>query len=262
MFERQRRRVDAHAAGAAVEPEADDVLVLGPYGGVVPVEVGLGRREQVQVPVAGRPVGVLGAGPRRVAEVGAPAVRRLAAVGALARPEPEAVAQRRVGTPVQRLDEPQVAVRHVVGDDVDDRADPERQGLGDEPLGLGERAEQRVDVAVVGDVVAAVGERRHVPRGEPDGVDPEVAQVAEPRAHAGEIADAVAVGVGEAARIDLVDEGVAPPLALVAASLRAVTLSSPSVVALGRRAGGRCQPRRRRVKQIERDAARSRATYG
>ena len=112
------------------------------------------------------------------------------------------------------LDEPLVLVGHVVGDDVDDRADAEGEGFGDQRLGLGERAERRIDRPVVGDVVAAVGERRGVPGVVPDGVDAEVAEVAEPGAHAGEVADAVAVGVGEAAHVELVDDGVAPPGAL------------------------------------------------
>ena len=56
---------------------------------------------------------------------------------------------------------------------------------------------------------------------------PRSREVAEPGAHAGEVADAVAVAVGEAAQVDLVDDGVAPPLALVAASLRAITCRPP-----------------------------------
>ena len=48
----------------------------------------------------------------------------------------------------------------------------------DQRVEVGQRAEQRVDVAVVGDVVAAVGHRRGVERREPDRVDAEVAQVA------------------------------------------------------------------------------------
>ena len=72
-------------------------------------------------------------------------------------------------------------------------------------------AEQRVDLAVVGHVVAGVGHRRGVPRVEPDRVDAQVGQVAEVRADAGQVADAVAVAVGETARVDLVDGGGPPP---------------------------------------------------
>ena len=103
-------------------------------------------------------------------------------------------------------------VGDVVRDDVDDRADAERAGLGDQPLGLLEGPERRVDRAVVGDVVAAVGHRRRVPGVEPERVDAEVAQVGQPLEDAGEVADPVAVRVREAPDVHLVDDRVTPPL--------------------------------------------------
>ena len=48
-------------------------------------------------------------------------------------------------------------------------------------------------------------------RGEPDRVDPQVAEVRKPGSHSGEIADAVAVAVREAAHVDLVDDRATPP---------------------------------------------------
>ena len=78
-------------------------------------------------------------------------------------------------------------------------------------VGVVEGAEDRVDVAVVGDVVAGVGLRRGVEGREPDGVDAEGAQVGQARGDAGEVADAVAVAVGPRARVDLVDDRLAPP---------------------------------------------------
>ena len=84
-------------------------------------------------------------------------------------------------------------------------------GARDHRVGIGERAEDRVDVAVVGDVVARVGLRRGVERREPDGVDAERAQVGQARGDAGEVTDAVAVAVGPRARVDLVDHRLAPP---------------------------------------------------
>ncbi len=83
--------------------------------------------------------------------------------------------------------------------------------LGDERVGVGQRPEQRVDVAVVGHVVAAVGHRGAEPRVDPDGVDTEVAQVGQPCVDPGDVADPVAVTVGETADVELVDDGVAPP---------------------------------------------------
>ena len=65
----------------------------------------------------------------------------------------------------------------VVGHQVDDHAQAEAVGALEHRVEVGERAEQRVDVAVVGHVVAGVGLRRAVERREPHGVDAELGQV-------------------------------------------------------------------------------------
>ena len=183
--------------------------MLGPDVRVVPVQVGLLGREEVEVPLAAarrrRPR------PGRAAEDRLPAVRRQLTVLPGARPEPEARALGRSRRRGERLEKPGVLVRDVVRDDVDDRADPERTRLGDQLLRLLERPEGRIDRAVVRDVVAGVGHRRRVPGVEPERIDPELAQIRQPGADAGEIADPVAVRVGEAPDVDLVDDGVAPP---------------------------------------------------
>ena len=103
----------------------------------------------------------------------------------------------------------------------------------DHGVEVGERAEDRVDVGVVGDVVAHVGHRRGEDRREPDRVDAEVGDVGQPLGDAGEVADAVAVRVLERPRIDLVDHRSAPPIAMPLSPLS-------SLRALG--TGGR-QPR-------------------
>ena len=228
ILDEQRGRVDAHAGHAAVEPEAQDVLVLEPDVGMRPVEVGLLGREQVQVPLAGRAVGVRRARPGRTAEDRLPAVRRQLAVRRRCPGRNQKrVALGRAGRGAQRRLEPRVLVGDVVRDDVDDRADAELARLGDQLLGLLERPEARVDRAVVRDVVAGVGHRRRVPGVEPERVDAELAQVGQALEHAGEIADPVAVRVGEAAHVDLVDDGVAPP-ARIAPRRRAQRGSVPT----------------------------------
>ena len=76
----------------------------------------------------------------------------------------------------------------------------------------GQRAEDGVDGSVVGDVVAGVGLGRGVPGVEPHRVD---AQVGPGRSrsdtYAAEVADAVAVAVGETPRVVLIDHRGAPP---------------------------------------------------
>src|ERR687894_2930854 len=100
----------------------------------------------------------------------------------------------------------------VVGDDVDDHPDAGRVGRGDQDVEVVQGAQLGRDVAVVVHVVAAVGQRRGIERAEPDGVDPEVGEVADAGGDSGEIADAVTVAVGEAARINLVDGRLPPPV--------------------------------------------------
>ena len=85
-------------------------------------------------------------------------------------------------------------------------------GLVHQPVKVQKRAVLRVDVLVVGDVVAEVYLGRGIARRQPDGVNADVFQVIEPLGDAIEVTDAVAVRVLKAARIDLVDDGVLPPV--------------------------------------------------
>ena len=75
-------------------------------------------------------------------------------------------------------------------------------------------AEERVDAAVVGDVVAAVLHRGRVEGADPERVDAERLEVAEAPGDAVEVAGAVAVGVLEGARVDLVEDAGLPPRAV------------------------------------------------
>jgi hypothetical protein len=106
-----------------------------------------------------------------------------------------------------------VLVGGVVGDQVDDDAQAQVVGVADQGVRVQQRPEHRVHRAVVGDVVPGVGLGGGVEGAEPYGVDAEVAQVREPGTYALQVAHAVAVAVGEAARIDLVDHRVPPPVA-------------------------------------------------
>src|SRR4029077_3142239 len=147
---------------------------------VLPVEVGLLRREEVQIPVAGLTVSIDGPSPGGAPEDRLPSVRRLLAALTGAGPEPKprplARSRRRGDCPP----EPGMLVRDVVRDDVDDRPDSEGPSLGDQLLGLLERPERGIDRSVIRDVIARVSERRGVPRVEPERVDTQFAQVRQP----------------------------------------------------------------------------------
>ena len=165
----------------------------------------------------------------------------------LAVAEDEARALGRARRGGKGLLEPGVRVGEVVRNDVEQDAETEVVGLADHRLGLGDGAEQRLDRAEVRDVVAPVLHRGRVPRGDPQRIDAEVGEVAQARPQALDIADAVSVAVGEAADVDLVDDGAPPPRPAVAAdsdlrharaiaSGAAVDLVMPFLLPLARRA--------------------------
>ena len=89
---------------------------------------------------------------------------------------------------------------------------PRRCASCDQPADVLERAEGRVDRAVVGNVVAVVAQRRGVERQQPDRRDAQLLDVVELLDQAVEIADAVAVGVEERLDVGLVDHRVLVPV--------------------------------------------------
>ena len=189
------RHVDPETVGAAVQPEPDHRLHLVADFWVGPVEVRLGGVEQVEVPLARAPVGLGHPGPSGPTEVAAPVVGRQFAVLPCAVAEHVACpldASRRRGE--GRL-EPRVLAGGVVGHQVEQHAQPELVGPLEQRVGVCERAEARVDVAVVGHVVTRVVLRGGVERRDPHCVDAQRSEVVQPRGDPGQVTHAVTVGV-------------------------------------------------------------------
>ena len=193
VLDRLAQGVDAEPVDPARGPEAQHREHRVAHGRVAPVEVRLLGQVGVVVGAAGRGV----ARPRAPAEHADP-------VGRLVAPQVERLA-------ALRIREPRVAVGGVVRDVVEDQPQAEPARLGGERVEVRERAEDRVDVAVIADVVAEVGHRRGVDRRQPDAVHAEPAQVLQAGAQPRQVPDPVAVGVLEGAGIDLVDDAALPP---------------------------------------------------
>ena len=70
----------------------------------------------------------------------------------------------------------------------------------------------RVDVSIIGNVIAKIHLRRRIARSDPNGIDSQFVQVTHFGADALEVADAVVVTIREAARIDFVKHSMLPPL--------------------------------------------------
>ena len=210
VLHQQVGHVDPEPVHAPVGPEPQRGEEVLPDLVQRPVEVRLLGGEQVEVPVA-----VADRLPGGAAEERAPVGRRLGAVGPVAAPDHVAGPRRRPWRRRQRLAEPGVPVRRVVRDDVDDELDPGPVEHRHQLVEVVQRPELGRDRPVVVDVIAAVGEGRRVERAEPDGVHAEPDQMARAVDDPAKVADPVTVGIGEAARVDLVDDRLPPPVAVV-----------------------------------------------
>ncbi len=103
-------------------------------------------------------------------------------------------------------------VAGVVRDEVEEDFQAEGVGIAQESIEGGEVAEERVDVTVVGDVVAMVGHWGWVEGSEPDPVHPQVAQIVQAGAHPGQVTNTITVRIGKTADVHLIEDSVSPPL--------------------------------------------------
>ena len=204
VFDQGASHVDPEAVDPSFQPETEDPVEFVDHRWVAPVEVGLFGEEQVHVVLARSLV----QSPGWATEIGDPVVRR-AAVGV--RIGPHVVVAVIAVRASEGILKPGVRITGVVGYQVHQNPQSSPVGVDDQVVEVGKGAEAGVDVAVVGDVVAPVGHGRRVERGDPDEVDTQVNQVAEPAADSGQVADAVGVRVGERTDVDLVSDGAMPP---------------------------------------------------
>ena len=201
--------VHAEAVDAAIHPPIHHLVDGLAHFGILPVEVGLLLGVLVEEVFAALRV-VLPCG---AAEVGAPLVRlgaRSARLMARLGGTPPIPIRMRIVLVAGSL-EPGVLVGRVVHDQVHDDLQAALVRFGKQLVHIGHRAEQRVDVLVVGDVVAVVVLRGLEDRGQPQHVHAKVGKIVEAAGDALQIADAVAIGILEGTGIDLVDHRVGPP---------------------------------------------------
>ena len=99
--------------------------------------------------------------------------------------------------------------------------------LFDELPDVGEVAEHRVDVGVVGDVIAVIAQRRGIERQEPERIHAQVLQVWELVDQAPEVAAPIPVAVAEGPDVQLVEHGVLEPQWIVVEPERLERLAAP-----------------------------------
>ena len=108
--------------------------------------------------------------------------------------------------------EPGMLIRRVVDDELGDDADPPPVRRLDEAIEVVHRAVGRMDILVVGDVVAIVFERRWIKGQQPERVDAEIFKVSEPAGQTRKVADAVGRRIDKSAHVRLVDDRLAIPV--------------------------------------------------
>src|SRR5690606_20448653 len=77
---------------------------------------------------------------------------------------------------------------------------------------IAKRAKHRIDIGIVGHVVAVILHRRAIEWRNPDRINAKLGDVLKPLDDALKVADAIAVRVAEGARIDLIDYRAAEPI--------------------------------------------------
>ena len=184
-----------------VQPEAHDLLELLPHAGIVQVQIRLLFGEEMQIVFVQALVVLPGA----ALEMAGPVVGRQAAPAHRPALPPVVIVVVGVIPALAAGLKPGVLVRAVVHHQVEEDAHALLMGLVQQFPEHVQVAEIRVDVFVVGDVVAVIRVGRGIDRGEPDGVRAEALDVVQLLDHAPEVADAVAVSVAEAPGPDVID---------------------------------------------------------
>src|SRR5205823_2877553 len=125
------------------------------------------------------------------------------------------IADIRIGAALARALEPGMLIRRVIDHELGDHAQLATVRLLQEAPEMLHGAEIGIDAAVVGNIITVVASGRRIKREQPQGGHPELLQVIELFREPGEIPYAVIVAVGERLDMQLIDDGVLVPKAVL-----------------------------------------------
>jgi hypothetical protein len=190
--------VAAETVDAAVKPEAKDAFHFFQNAGAPPIEIGLLDPEDMQIPGSGgRHIS-----PSAPAEIAGPVV---GGQGIAFFPDPPKIiiAIRAIG--FLGFKEPFVLIGGMIDHEIHHHSDAPFLGFGDEKIHVRQGPEFRIDILIIGDIIAIIGVGGFIDWGEPNDADSEVFEIIEFGENAFDIADAVAVAVAIRTRIDLIN---------------------------------------------------------
>jgi hypothetical protein len=197
--------VKPHAVDTHLEPGVENLEHLFTHQRVIVVEVRLVRIEAVPVVRPGHGI----PRPVRGLEVLEDDAGVAVTVGPVA-PDVE-VTPGRAGRGAAAALEPGMLIRGMVQDQFDDDPQVMLVRLAEEMPELTQRSVGRMNVGVVGDVVAVIPPGRGVEREQPERGNTQVLKVIELLGQSREIAHPVAVAVAEGTDMQLVDDGIFEP---------------------------------------------------
>ena len=187
-MEIQVRSVETEAIHAAVQPKARYLQHRILHGGAVKVQVRHLRQEVVQVVLLPPRIPA----PRGAAHPALPIVRRCAI---WLRVRPHVPIRLGVGAAAAAFLEPRVFGSGVAPHLVDDDLQPQPMRLEQQGIEVRQGAEERVHAQVVRHVVAEVAHGAGEKRRQPDAIHAQLRHIRQGLRHAGQVADAVAIGV-------------------------------------------------------------------
>ena len=203
------RHVEPEAIHAQLQPETRNVDDRRAHIRVVEIQLRLRRQEVVQVVLPPRRL----PRPRRPAEPGLPVARRRSIGLGIS---PDIPVSSRVRPVAPALVKPLMVGRgmrpHLVDDDL--QVLPMRR-LQQRPE-IVERPEHRIDIAIIRNVIAKVPHRAAEERRQPHAIDAQRLHMVELRRDPLEVTNAIAVRIHERPRINLVEHGPTPPVAVPA----------------------------------------------
>ena len=195
--------IQPEALHALVHPEADGFVKLGAHGGILPVQVRLLRGKLMEIVLPQ----LRNIGPGRAAEDGAHLIGGRAAVAVL----PEEIIMVGIVPALFGLQEPGMLAGAVVQHQIQDDGNAPLFRFGNQGVHVLHGAEDGVNGAVIGDVVAVVHLGRGAHRGHPDAVDAQLLQIVQPGDDAPQIAGTAAGGILKALGVNLIEHRRLPP---------------------------------------------------
>ena len=204
VVHREIDRIEPKPIDAAIEPELAGGQKRFLNLRVMHIQVRLGREEVVHVILAAPGVPGPGGSAKHRLPVGRGRALRLGVA-------PDIPVGLGVGAVLAAFLEPGMVVGGVGIDLVDDDLQAQTMRLFDQAIKIRQPAENGVDIAIIGNVIAEIGHGRGEEGRQPDTVYAQRGDIVQFLDNARQVADAVAIGIGETAGIDLVDHRALPP---------------------------------------------------